>query len=78
MLELTLVTMGTNKGVLCTSDSSTTARLRRQVRKLAGIRGYFDLIHHQKGAVFAEICFSKVEVLDKNPQKKSKIYMSIN
>ena len=52
VLELTVVTMGANQYVLCTSDSSTAARLRRQVRKLAGIRGYFDLIHHQKGAVF--------------------------
>ena len=52
MLELTLVTMGTNKCVLCTSDSSTTARLRRQVRKLAGIEGSFDLLHLQMGAVF--------------------------
>ena len=52
VLELIVVTMVGNQYVLHISNSSTAARLHHRVRKLTGVRGSFDLLHHQMGAVF--------------------------
>ena len=52
VLELTVVTMGGNQYVLYIRNTSTVARLRHRVRKLTGILGSFDIIHHTMGAVF--------------------------
>ena len=52
VLELTVVTMGGNQYVFYIRNTSTAARLHHRVRKLTGILGSFDIIHHTMGAVF--------------------------
>ena len=52
VLELIVVTMGGKEYVLKICNSSTTDGLRHRVRKLTGITGNFDLIHHKMGPVF--------------------------
>ena len=52
VLELIVVTMVGNQYMLYISNSSTAARLHHRVRKLTGILGSFDIIHHTMGAVF--------------------------
>ena len=52
VLELIVVTMAGNQYMLYISNSSTAARLHHRVRKLTGILGSFDLLHHTMGAVF--------------------------
>ena len=61
VLELIAVTMAGNQYVLYISNSSTAARLHHRVRKLTGILGSFDLLHHTMGAVFG---LNKVYTVD--------------
>ena len=61
VLELIVVTMAGNQYVLYISNSSTAARLHHRVRKLTGIWGSFDLLHHTMGAVFG---LNKVYTVD--------------
>ena len=61
VLELIVVTMVGNQYVLHISNSSTAARLHHRVRKLTGILGSFDLLHHTMGAVFG---LNKVYTVD--------------
>ena len=47
-----LLPWGGNQYVLYISNTSTAARLHHRVRKLHGILGSFDILHHTMGAVF--------------------------